>query len=107
MPNEITHNPISNVGQDGTRQRMGRGHTYYVYILLCDDGSYYTGYSNNPEYRLVQHLKGRGARYTKMHKPSKIVYLQRHTSRRDAMIRERRIKTLSHQQKRELVEAAI
>jgi putative endonuclease len=85
---------------------MRKGYSCYVYILLCADGSYYTGYSNNPGHRLVEHLKGRGARYTRMHKPRRIVYLRRHKTRRAAMLQERRIKTLTHEEKRKLIEAA-
>ena len=80
--------------------------SYYVYILLCADGSYYTGYSNNPAQRLAEHLKGRGAKYTRMHRPRRIVYLQRHRTRRAAIRRERRIKTLTHEAKRRLIETA-
>jgi len=79
---------------------------YYVYIILCEDGSYYTGYSNDPDHRLAEHLKGRGAKYTKMHKPKRIVYIQRHKTQRAAMIRERKVKTLTHEAKRKLIEAA-
>ena len=79
---------------------------YYVYIILCEDGTYYTGYSNDPAHRLAEHLKGRGAKYTKMHKPKRIVYIQRHKTQRAAMIRERKVKTLTHEAKRKLIEAA-
>ena len=85
---------------------MRKESSYYVYILLCDDGSYYTGYSNNPAHRLVEHLKGRGARYTRMHRPRRLVYLQQHRTRRAAMVRERRIKALTHEAKRRLIEDA-
>jgi putative endonuclease len=83
---------------------MRRESSYYVYILLCADGSYYTGYSNNPAERLSEHLKGRGARYTRMHKPSRIVYLRRHGTRKAAMAQERKIKTLTHKEKQKLIE---
>lgn len=83
---------------------MARGHRYYVYVLLCTDGSYYTGYSSNPAHRLAEHLKGRGARYTRMHKPSKIVYLKRLKTQREAMLRERQIKRLTHEEKRRMIE---
>ncbi|TLN14426.1 GIY-YIG nuclease family protein, partial [bacterium] len=33
-------------------------------MLLCDDGSYYTGYTNDVPSRLERHRKGHGARYT-------------------------------------------
>ncbi|MGP8068696.1 MAG: GIY-YIG nuclease family protein [Candidatus Bathyarchaeia archaeon] len=84
--------------------RSGKRDSYYVYILLCADGSYYTGYSNNPANRFIEHSKGRGARYTKMHKPNGIAYLQSLKTRRAAMRRERQIKTFTHEQKRNLIE---
>jgi predicted GIY-YIG superfamily endonuclease len=80
--------------------------SYYVYILLCADGSFYTGYTNNPANRFVEHSKGRGARYTKMHKPNGIAYLQSLKTRSEAMKRERQIKTFTHEQKRHLIENA-
>mgnify|MGYP004637184199 CR=1 FL=1 len=46
---------------------------YYVYILLCEDGSYYTGITNNLKERFIKHSKGKGAKYTKAHKPLKIL----------------------------------
>jgi putative endonuclease len=79
-----------------------RSGSYLVYILLCDDGSYYTGYTSNMESRLERHKKGSGARYTKMRRPKRIVYLQSFRTRRAAMRRERQIKTLDHDEKREL-----
>jgi putative endonuclease len=89
------------------REAMRKQHSYYVYILLCADGSYYTGYSNNPAQRLLEHVKGRGARYTRMHKPTRMVYLHRHKTQKAAMLQERRIKTLTHEEKRKLIVAAI
>jgi putative endonuclease len=85
---------------------MTRTSSYYVYILVCADGSYYTGYSNNPAQRFAEHLKGRGAKYTRMHRPRRIVYLQRQKTRRAAMKRERMIKSLTHEAKRRLIENA-
>ena len=46
---------------------------YYVYILLCEDRSYYTGITNNLKERFTKHSKGKGAKYTKSHKPLKIL----------------------------------
>jgi putative endonuclease len=71
-------------------------------MLLCDDDSYYTGYTSNVQSRLKQHKRGGGARYTKMHQPRTIAYLQKFTTRRAAMRRERQIKALSHDKKRDL-----
>jgi putative endonuclease len=75
---------------------------YFVYMLLCDDGSYYTGYTSNVLSRFERHRKGHGARYTKMRQPKRVVYLQRFATRRAAMRRERQMKKLSHDQKLDL-----
>lgn len=72
---------------------------FYVYILLCADGSLYTGYTKNIDKRARLHACGKGARYTKIHKPKKIVYVDALDSRAEAMKREKAIKRLSHQQK--------
>jgi putative endonuclease len=76
---------------------------YFVYILLCQDGTFYTGYSKNVDSRIKLHANGRGARYTKAHPPQEVTYIETHTSRSEAMRRERAIKKLSHQQKQELI----
>jgi putative endonuclease len=76
---------------------------YYVYILLCKDGSYYTGYAKYLRHRIEAHKKGQGARYTRIHKAEKIVYVEEFDSRSDAMKREREIKSFSHSQKERLV----
>jgi len=76
---------------------------YYVYILLCKDGSYYTGYAKDVKRRVERHKKGQGARYTRMCEPEKIVYVEEFDSRSEAMKREREIKLLSHSKKQRLV----
>jgi len=78
---------------------------FYVYVLLCYDGSFYTGYTKNLEVRIRLHQLGRGARYTMSHKPQKLVYFEEHASRSLAMKREREIKKLSHQQKQILADS--
>ena len=76
---------------------------YYVYVLLCEDGSYYTGCTRSVKSRFRQHLKGRGARYTRIHKPKEIVYVEQCSTLNEAMHREKAIKTLSHKKKQKLV----
>ena len=77
--------------------------TYYVYILHCNGGSYYTGYAKDVEKRFEMHKKGRGARYTRMNEPEKMVYVEQFESRSEAMKREMKIKTLSHNKKKQLI----
>ena len=85
-------------------KKLERGKkSYYVYLLLCDDGSYYTGYTKNVASRLEKHKKGHGARYTRMRKPKRVVYVKEFRTRGDATKREQQIKALSHREKHELV----
>jgi putative endonuclease len=76
---------------------------FYVYILRCRDGSFYTGYTKNIDARTRLHASGKGARYTKMHKPEKVAYVELFDSRVKAMKREREIKKMTHQQKLDLI----
>lgn len=78
---------------------------FFVYILRCCDGSFYTGYTNNLKERIRQHENGKGAKYTKAHKPQQVAYTESHNSRGQAMKREREIKKLSHQKKLELIKS--
>ena len=75
----------------------------YVYILLCEDNSWYTGWTTDPIKRFHQHKTGKGARYTKMHRPLKIVYLESFEDKKDAMAREWHIKHMSRQEKEKLI----
>jgi putative endonuclease len=75
---------------------------YYVYVLLCADGSYYTGHAKNVKSRFMQHARGLGARYTRIHGPRKIVHVEKFQTRSEAMRREKAIKRLTHTQKQKL-----
>ena len=81
--------------------------TCYCYILECADGTYYTGWTTDPERRVKQHNKGVGARYTKTRRPVKLVYLEEQHNRTDAMRRELAIKKLKRAQKSKLIEGNI
>lgn len=72
---------------------------YYVYILLCSDKSLYTGISNNPQKRFLDHKNGKGGRYTKVHKPLKIIYLEKLNSKSQALKRELEIKSWTRERK--------
>jgi putative endonuclease len=74
----------------------------YCYILECSDGTFYTGWTNDPERRIAQHNKGKGARYTKTRRPVKLVYLEEQTDKIAALKRERAIKALPRKKKMEL-----
>lgn len=72
---------------------------WFVYILLCEDNSLYTGYSNNPQKRFLDHKNGKGGRYTRSHKPIKQIYVEKLATKSEALKRESQIKSWSRPQK--------
>jgi putative endonuclease len=74
----------------------------YCYIVECADRTYYTGWAVDPEKRVAVHNKGRGAKYTKMRLPVKLVYVEQQPDRTTAMKRERAIKKMTRDGKRKL-----
>ena len=76
---------------------------FYCYILECADGTYYTGWTTDPDRRERQHNAGQGARYTKTRRPVKLVYLEPQPDRSTAQKREFKIKKLTHARKEELI----
>ena len=75
-----------------------------VYILECSDGSFYTGYTNDVNKRIVDHNKGKiGAKYTRSRLPVKLIWTEVYTTKLDAMKRERQIKKLDRKVKEALV----
>lgn len=74
---------------------------FYVYILKCGDGSFYTGYTDNLELRLREH-RGEiigGAKYTRSHLPVELVYSEPIQTLSGALKREAEIKRMSHKEK--------
>lgn len=76
---------------------------YYTYIVECSDGTLYTGYTTDLEARIETHNKGKGAKYTRVRLPVKLVYYEIHDTKNEAMSREYNIKRLSRKQKLELI----
>lgn len=76
----------------------------YTYIVECDDGSLYTGWTNDLEKRIKAHNAGKGAKYTKSRLPVKLVYSEIFETKEDAMSREYAIKQLSRKEKLLLIE---
>jgi len=59
-------------------ERRAPGHPvdmpFYVYILECSDGAYYTGHTDNLDQRMAQHGAGEGSRYTSKRRPLKLLW---------------------------------
>lgn len=75
----------------------------YIYILLCDDGSYYTGSTRDLEQRLEDHFSGVGANYTRKHKPIKLVYYEEFDRIDEAYYREKQVQGWSRKKKEALI----
>ena len=74
--------------------------TWYVYLLECADGTLYTGVALDPERRLRTHNVGRGARYTRMRLPVRLLGRVPAGGQRQALLLERRIKRMTPARKR-------
>lgn len=70
------------------------GTNWCVYMLLCRNDSIYTGCSNRLQGRVIDHYEGRGAKYTRAHKPVKLLAVFVVTNRSEAQSLEWRIKRL-------------
>jgi putative endonuclease len=69
---------------------------YYCYMVKCANDAYYTGWTTDPVRRVKEHNAGRGARYTRMHGPVELVYVEEVTDHIAALKREAEIKKLKH-----------
>jgi putative endonuclease len=76
----------------------------YIYIVQCNDGSLYTGWTTDVERRVKAHNAGRGAKYTKLHRPVNLVYFEELPTRGAAMKREAVIKTWPRARKLKLIQ---
>jgi putative endonuclease len=76
----------------------------YVYILKCSDNTYYTGVTNNPERRLIQHQKGvKKDSYTSSRLPVELVFCELFSDFNLAIEWEKKIKNWSQAKKEALI----
>jgi putative endonuclease len=73
-------------------------------MVKCVDESFYTGWTKDPIRRAKQHNNGRGAKYTRLHRPVLLVYVEEQPDLSSAMKRERAIKRMSHLQKMKIAD---
>ncbi len=76
---------------------------HYVYIIRCNDGTLYCGYTLDIKRRVAEHNEGKGAHYTKHRGPVRLVYSEKLSSKRKALQREMEIKKMSRKEKFELI----
>ena len=81
---------------------MSKPWKWYVYILECCDGLYYTGMTWNIEQRLEQHRSGFGGEFTSKHGFKKLRYVEEFIDIEEARNREHQLKDFSRKKKEAL-----
>ena len=79
---------------------------WHVYIILCSDGTLYTGITTDIERRMRQHANGTGAKYFRGRQPKELLYLESGHDKSAASKRERSIKDMKRADKHLLVSSA-
>ncbi len=85
------------------KRKIKRSGEFFVYILECDDGTYYTGYTNSLDERIKRHNAGLASKYTRAKLPVKLVWKKKYRYFKKAFLMEKRIKSLTRLQKEMLV----
>ena len=80
---------------------------YYVYIVQCADGTYYTGSTNNLKNRLKLHNAGNEAKYLRGRGPVTLVYAKEYRYYKNTMRAERYLKRQTRWYKEELVKSYV
>jgi predicted GIY-YIG superfamily endonuclease len=76
---------------------------FWIYILRCSDGSYYTGHTDNLEKRMAEHQTGEILCYASKRLPVELVFSQEFQSRAEALERERQVKGWNRAKKEALI----
>ncbi|HEY8593400.1 MAG TPA: GIY-YIG nuclease family protein [Sphingomicrobium sp.] len=76
---------------------------FWVYLLRCADGSYYTGQTDNLEARLAQHEQGLCCDWTRRRRPVELVWCEAAPTRDEALAFERRVKGWTRAKKEALI----
>lgn len=76
---------------------------HFFYVLTCQDGSFYGGYTNNLPRRIKLHNEGKGAKYTRGRGPVKLTYSRSYDNKSEALKAEYHFKQLSRKKKMEFL----
>ena len=76
---------------------------FYTYLLLCGDGSFYCGHTDDLDTRIGAHMVGKGGDYTSRRQPVQLVWSEEFPSRYEALSAERQIKGWSRAKKQALI----
>lgn len=81
------------------KESQTEGTCHYFYVLLCADGSFYAGYTTDPERREKEHNAGIGSKYTKSRRPVQMIHQESFLTRSEATKAEAAFKKLSRGKK--------
>ena len=95
-------NPLIPSEVEGSRTTVARM-TFWVYILRCSDGKFYTGHTDNLEHRLAHHQHGGHCDFTSRRRPVELAWQQDMQTRDDAFRAEFKIKNWSRAKKEALI----
>ncbi len=76
---------------------------WFLYILRCENDTFYTGVTKDLKRRLKMHNDGKASRYTRSRRPVKMIYSENCKTRAEALIRECKVKALTRQGKKLLI----
>ena len=115
MPDTVTNSPFALSLSKGERriqsvisqienwEKQENEMSFWVYILKCSDGSYYTGHTDNLEKRIGEHKSGLLEGYTATRQPVVLVFSQEFPSRIEALSSEQQIKGWSRKKKEAMI----
>lgn len=83
-----------------------RADTWFVYLVRCADGTFYTGIARDVAERIRAHDAGKGARYTRGRGPLCLCATRRCRSKGTALRLELEVKRLSREEKEAIAEPA-
>jgi len=87
----------------GQSRRWHRRRMSFTYILRCADGTLYVGHTDDLAIREQTHNEGKGAKYTAVRRPVRVVYAEGHASVESAVAREHQLKRWSREKKEALI----
>lgn len=74
--------------------------SWWVYVIECESGAWYTGVTNDLQRRFAQHASGKGAKYFRMDAPKRIAAAKPFETKGEALSQEAALKRLTREDKR-------
>ena len=90
--------------RSGSKKSKKKDEAWFLYVLKCNDDTFYTGITKDLERRFKMHNDGKAARYTRVRRPVEMLYQEPCGSRTEALVRECAVKAYSRKQKEALIE---